>query len=736
VRISVRLLGGAVVEEDGTPVGGAAAHRHALALLAVLAVAAPAGVTRGRLVGLLWPESPEKVARNRLNTCLHRLRKVLGSDVLISQGGSLRLNQEQVSADVRRFQEALDEDALSDAVQLYRGPFLDGFWISDSVAFDGWMDRERDRLARSYRDALESLARRASAQGDPGLAVRWWHRVVDEAPADARASLRLMEALSAAGRRSAALQVAQAHATHLEEVLQAEPDPQVQALAQRIRHGDATSAEVQSDSPPPVTPDPNTVAVLPFEVLGGGEESGVLAAGLHHDLLTELSRAGDLKVISRTSVLRYRDGRTPVREIARALGAGTVVEGGLQQSGGRIRLNVQLIDGVRDEHRWAESYDRDLTAEDLFQIQSQLAGKIAQSLRAELIPEGAPGAHSRASAAGLTPGSQEPPTTSLEAYRLQVQGRAHLDERTEAGMVRAVEFFRAAIQEDPEYPLAWVGLADGLTLLFEYTQEGRSRRLSEAEAAARRALELSPGLGEAHASLGLLHEARHEGPQAIREHTRAVELRPGYADAHNWLSWTSQLLGRPQEALAASRRAVELNPLSPEVVGNLGVTHLMTDDPVTALRELGRARALQPDEGSASFYEALTLHRLGRTEEAREILDGLVVPWAGSGPRSTHALLQAAGGHTEEARSELAWFEAQGDAFATGLIRLALGDRDGGLAALGEVERWTYWPTLAIHYHFPQILGPLRDDGRLAPILASARRFWGLEPDGSLPDES
>jgi tetratricopeptide (TPR) repeat protein len=411
------------------------------------------------------------------------------------------------------------------------------------------------------------------------------------------------------------------------------------------------------------------------------------------------------------------------------------VEGGLQQSGGRIRLNVQLIDGVRDEHRWAESYDRDLTAEDLFQIQSQLAGKIAQSLRAELIPEGAPGAHSRASAAGLTPGSQEPPTTSLEAYRLQVQGRAHLDERTEAGMVRAVEFFRAAIQEDPEYPLAWVGLADGLTLLFEYTQEGRSRRLSEAEAAARRALELSPGLGEAHASLGLLHEARHEGPQAIREHTRAVELRPGYADAHNWLSWTSQLLGRPQEALAASRRAVELNPLSTEAVGNLAVTNLYTGDPVTALRELRRANALQPDWDPHTFYEALILHRLGRTHEAKDLLRGLTVLWAGSGAESTLALLQAVSGEAEAAREALAGFEAEEDHFAAGVVRVALGDRDGALEVLTRVERWAAWPTLAMHFHFPDELRPLREDPRFDEIMTRVHDFWGLKPDGSLPEE-
>ena len=632
--IQLKLLGGALLEDESGRLGGAAAHRHSLALMALLARAPSGTLSRGKVMGLLWPGAAEKTARNRLNTCLHRLRGQLGADVVVSEGKDLRLNHARVSCDVGAFEEALEQGALEEAVEEYRGPFLDGFWIPDSPEFDQWMDGERARLASRYQEALESLAEAAQ-----GL-------------------------------------------------------------------------------------DPRTVAVLPFEDLGSEEGGELFASGLHQDLLTRLSRSDELRVISRTSVLQYVDVTRPVREIARELGAGTVVEGGLQRVGERVRLNVQLIDGRTDEHRWAEIYDRQITADSLFEIQSDLAERIARSLKTELVP--GPGSMEQ----------KEPPTRSLEAYRLQVQGRARLDERTREAMRQAVQDFRAALEADPEYPHAWIGLADALTVLHLYGYaDGRGEAsLSEAEAAARRALELDSEMGEAHASLGLLHEARCRGPAAVAAYRRAVALNPSYADAHNWLSWMHQLLGRPEEALAASRQAVELSPLSLEAVGNLAMTQLYCGDPVTALREIRRIRELEPEESSAIFSEALILHRLGRIPEAKDRLRGLSVPWTGSGPRSTLAVLEAVSGEVESARGALAGFESEGNHFAVGVVRGALGDGDGALDVLEGMRDWGFWPTLVMHYHFPRVLAPLRADARFGGIMERVHEFWGLEPDGSFPE--
>ena len=722
--IRLKLLGGAVLEDESDRLGGAAAHRHSLALMALLARAPSGTLSRGKVVGSLWPGVLEKTARNRLNTCLHRLRSQLGADVIVSEGKDIRLNHGRVSCDVAGFQEALERGALKEAVEQYRGPFLDGFWIPDSPEFDQWMDGERARLASRYQEALESLAEAAHARGNPKKAARWWRELARERPLDSSVTLCLMEALESVGMRAPALRAAEGHAAQLEEELGTRPSAAVQARARRLREEAARGRAASTPAAMADDLDPRTVAVLPFEDLGSEEGGELFASGLHQDLLTRLSRSDELRVISRTSVRQYAGVTKPVRETARELGAGTVVEGGLQRIGERVRLNVQLIDGRTDEHRWAEIYDRQVTADNLFEIQSDLVERIAGSLKAELVP-------------GVGSMEQkEPPTRSLEAYRLQVQGRSRLDERTRESMRQAMRHFRAALEADPEYPHAWIGLADALTVLhlYGYADERGQASLSEAEAAARRALELDPEMGEAHASLGLLHEARCRGPAAVAAYRRAVALNPSYADAHSWLSWTYQLLGRAEKALAASRQAVELSPLSLEVVGNLAMTQLYSGDPVTALREIRRVRELEPEESSAIFSEALILHRLGRISEAKDRLRGLSVPWTGSGPRSTLAVLEAESGEVEPARVALAGFESEGDHFAAGVVRAAMGDGDGALDALERMRDWGFWPTLVMHYHFPRVLAPLRADPRFGGIMERVHESWGLEPDGSFPE--
>ena len=173
-------------------------------------------------------------------------------------------------------------------------------------------------------------------------------------------------------------------------------------------------------------------------------------------------------------------------------------------------------------------------------------------------------------------------------------------------MRRAEELFRRALAEDPGYAPAWVGVADCSALLFEYGY-AQKEILDTAETAAHRAVELDPGLGEAHTSLGLVYEARCQGPEAVRAYLRAVRLQPGYADPYNWLSWTYQNLGRPREALEWSRKAVSLNPLATEVVANLSVTLLMTGDAEEALREAQRASDLAPNETTPTLYRILAV---------------------------------------------------------------------------------------------------------------------------------
>jgi TolB-like protein len=292
-----------------------------------------------------------------------------------------------------------------------------------------------------------------------------------------------------------------------------------------------------------------TIAVLPFTTLGQTEAS-VFTDGVHGDMLTKLSKIGDLQVTSRTSVMPFRDSLTPIPEIARRLGVAWVLQGEVQEIAGQVQVSARLVDAQSDRQVWAESYQRDLTAENLFQIQGELTRQIVDQLAVQLSPE-------------QQKTFDQVPTDNLDAYRLYVQGRALLDPRTERDLTRSVEYFRQAIAQDGIYGLAWAGLANALALQGFYDYRPLDEVLPEALAAAQRALDLDPELAEGHASKGIVLSLERKGSETVEALRRSIELNPSFAPSHAWLGWVQDLLGNPTEALPAARRAAELNPLSP-----------------------------------------------------------------------------------------------------------------------------------------------------------------------------
>ncbi|MEW5931935.1 MAG: BTAD domain-containing putative transcriptional regulator, partial [Gemmatimonadota bacterium] len=223
------------MEGPAGPLAGRAAHRRRLALLALLASSRTGSLTREKIVGYLWPETASGPARHNLSVAKSELRKELGERAFVSTGDELALDPAVVGSDVAEFEAALRAGDDAGAVELYRGPFLDGFYVDDAPAFEQWMHAERDRLALEYAAALERLAERAEAAGDADEAARWWRQAAAHDPCGSRAALRLMRALDAAGDRAAAIRAFAAHAAALREELEMEPEPEVAALAARLR---------------------------------------------------------------------------------------------------------------------------------------------------------------------------------------------------------------------------------------------------------------------------------------------------------------------------------------------------------------------------------------------------------------------------------------------------------------------------------------------------------------------
>jgi len=467
-----------------------------------------------------------------------------------------------------------------------------------------------------------------------------------------------------------------------------------------------------------------SIAVLPFETLGRSEPTP-FTDGIHGDVLTQLANVADLRVISRTSVMRYRNTTEPVPAIARELGVTWILRGEVQESGDEVRVNARLVNTRDDRQVWAESYDTRLTAENLFAIQTEITHRIVRSLEARLTDR------EREQLARA-------PTRVIEAYQLHAQGRYLLDRRTRSEVVRSLAFFRRAIEADSTFAAAHSGLADAYLVLTNYGELDEAAGLARAEGAARRALILDPTLGEAHSTLGLLHALRLDAAGAIRAYERATDLRPSHGQSWFWYGLTLTAVGEVEAGWKALRRAVELDPLHPAILNGMGTLEWSRRDLTSAASYFERALDLSP-EFSAHNPLAITFAELGRHEEAMASSDRAVELAAPRLRRNfgmvvVRAVTLILGGRAEEGRALLREAELSGERpFWIGGAYAALGETD-------EAFRWlrrTEWD-LYVSWLFSVMpwLDPIRGDPRFDAVRASRNEAWGLNPDGSLPDGS
>lgn len=344
-----------------------------------------------------------------------------------------------------------------------------------------------------------------------------------------------------------------------------------------------------------------SLAVLPFTNLAQDDGAVPFVEGLHDDLLTQLSRLDRLRVISRTSVQEYRDTEKSIPIIAGELGVGHVLEGGVQRDGGRVRLNVQLIDGRTDEHLWAETFDRDLSMGGVFEIQSELAAGIAAALAAALSPEQM---HEMAAARG---------TDDLAAWEEFQRGMAYFRRSLVVEDVeRATEAFRAATRLDPNYVDAWARLAIAeATMSWEFA---RRDRLARAENAQARAREIDPEHYFTHLAEGYVrYYGYRDYDRALRALRRAERLRPGDPEVLQTIGWVLRRQGHWQEAISAFEEAELRDPRHFELVfTGLGITNLLYGDAEEGRRNLALAAVIDPQYGGTYAYRALDeLRRTG-----------------------------------------------------------------------------------------------------------------------------
>jgi TolB-like protein/Flp pilus assembly protein TadD len=457
-----------------------------------------------------------------------------------------------------------------------------------------------------------------------------------------------------------------------------------------------------------------TIAVLPFETLGS-EQANAFTEGVHLGVLTQLSNVSELDVISRTSVMAIDLVDKTLPEIAHALGASWILRAEVQESGSNIQMNARLLNASEDRQVWGQDYRRTLTVDNVFDIQSELSLAIIEALHSRLTPL----ERSRV---------DQKPTDNLEAYRLHSLGRRALDERGGQSMKTAVEYFEQAIALDEKYTLAWVGLADSLSLLYDYRFDRRDSVIERAGVAVHQALELDPLSAAAHASLGLYLYALQDAQGSINALTRAAELQPNYADGLSWLAWMHQVQGDSGIGLEWAKKAVIVNPLAGEAVSNLTLSYLANGDYEQALAQSLHNQEVLPSWPTARFYQALSLYHQGSFMDAQTILADLTVSWTNAGAESTLALANLAAGDETSARKVLTGIQDSGDYFSIALVHAALGEKELAFENFNKVETWGPWAALAMRHFFPEVLGSLDSDPRYQNLLDEMHRSWGTVP--------
>jgi serine/threonine-protein kinase len=390
----------------------------------------------------------------------------------------------------------------------------------------------------------------------------------------------------------------------------------------------------------PVQPAITSLAVLPLQNLSGDASQDYFADGMTDALISDLAQIRALKVISRTSAMRYKGTTKSLPAIAQELGVDAVVEGSVVRVGDRVRVTAQLIHAATDTHVWAQNYERD--ASSVLALQNDVSAAIANEIRVQLTPR----ERERLST---------PPAVNPAAHEAYLRGRYYWNTRTDEGLQRSIRYFQQAIDSDPAFGQAYAGLADAYALIAGYGPVPPHDAFPRAKAAARKALEIDDTIAEAHTSLAfVLTIYDFDWARGEQEFKRAIELNPNYATGHHWYGHYLMFVQRFDEAVAEMRRARELDPLSPINTTEVGYPWFFARQYDRAIADYKKAIDLTPD-----FYRAHWL--LGQAYEQKQMYPEAVaamrkaIDLSGGNPVMMAALahVQAMSGNRAEARKTL-----------------------------------------------------------------------------------
>jgi TolB-like protein/DNA-binding SARP family transcriptional activator/Tfp pilus assembly protein PilF len=596
--IEFRLLGTLqLTDAERREVTSLLTRSRRVALLAYLAAATPRGFhRRDTLLALFWPELDQEHARAALRQALHVVRSSLGADVVLTRGDEeIGLDFDRLWCDVVAFDRAVAAGRFGEALDCYQGHLLEAFFIPGAGEFERWLETERGRLREAASRAARNLVEQSETAGDLGAAAEWARRAVQLAPHEEEPLRRLVTLLDRLGDRAAAVAAYDEFAKRLGDELETEPAAETKALLTAVRAREraapvelpaaaptiAAAAAVPNQPPRrrrllwgalavvggvgallalnvsswrgrlwsgPATGQIHSLAVLPLADLSSDTLQAWYADGLTEALITDLGRIPSLRVISRGSVASFRGTKRPLHEIARELRVDAVVEGGMQVSEGRVRVDLRLVDAASGYQLWANRFEEPIG--DRFLLEDHAARGIVSALRVPVTA--AEERHLRTA-----------PTRNVAAYDLYLRGKVRIRHESRADDSVAIDLLERAVALDPEFGVAHAELAHAYALRVTQFVPGDSEARDRAAVETEKALRLDPDLAEGHYARAFLlwgpggHFA-HE--LAIQEDRRALDLNPNLAEAHQHLGMVYLHIGLLDNAIEEFRKTLAIDP--------------------------------------------------------------------------------------------------------------------------------------------------------------------------------
>lgn len=640
-----------------------------IALLAYLSLARPHGFhRRDTILGLFWPDADQTHARGSLRRALHVLRHTLGENAFNSRGDEeIAANHDVVWCDGVAFEERLAANKILEALDLYRGDLLPGFFLDDAPAFNRWLDDERNRLRSSAARAAQVAAETQEAEGNLTDAVQWARRAMELTDLDERAVRRLVELLARVGDRAGALQVYDGFVARIAAELEAEPSSETRALGDRLRsvrsppnpvsvepteqpHRDTPQPQIANAAAPvprgrrladrrgliaamgsaavlillgsstiywradrasAATEAVPSLAVLPFENLGAKKDD-YFVEGMTDEIRSSLGSLAGLTMIGGQSAKRYANSDKPPKQIGQELGATYLLTGTVRwerSPAGRtlVRITPALIRASTGEQIWSEPYQAEVTSN--FDIQQKVAARVVAELRLNL---------SRSEIQSLA----ARPTNSAEAYDYFLRAKAlRSSNHKGSDILRAIAFLEHAVELDPKFALAFAELGNAHLEALWFVSEEKTRRPEMAKAAIDTALSLDANLPAAHvANAFYYYRGRRDFPKALDALALAERLAPNDPDVAMLKGAIERRQNRWEEAIADQKRAFRLDPRNDRVIENLCYNLIWVRRWADAEKVCSQMVAIAPEKwlGYALLY-GLAVHR-GDVPRAMDIL--------------------------------------------------------------------------------------------------------------------